>query len=348
MTITKWKHYYTKNPITYSSIFPLHPMIFLDTLFTKASSLKRTIAFPDALDERTLHAARILADKAIAQPLLVGAAADIHTLATKCNVSLDGIVIRDPATSEHLKGFAEKFYELRKAKGLSQDKALETVKNPLYFAAMMLRESIVDACVGGSLSATGDILRTAIQAVGTAPGIATVSSFFLMLFPDKIFAFGDCAVVPAPTPPQLADIALATATNFTRLTGEEPRVAMLSFSTKGSAEHECVAKVREGLEIAKGRNPNLIIDGELQFDAAFVPSIGERKAPGSPVAGRANVYIFPDLNAGNIGYKITERLGGAQAVGPVVQGLAKPYLDLSRGCSVEDIVATAAIAALMA
>jgi phosphate acetyltransferase len=323
-------------------------MPFLDTLFDNARATKRTVAFPDATDERTIHAARKLVDAHIVQPVLVGSTADIHAVAEKLGVSLEGMPIHDPTTSEYTQSFVEKFYELRKVKGVTHEKATGIVRNPLYFSAMLLRESYVNACVGGSLSSTGDILRAAIQTVGTAPGIATVSSFFLMLFPDKIFAFGDCAVVPAPTPPQLADIALATAANFTRLTGEEPRVAMLSFSTKGSAEHEYVTKVREALEIVKVRNPNLIIDGELQFDAAFVPSIGQRKAPGSPVAGRANVFIFPDLNAGNIGYKITERLGGAQAVGPVVQGLAKPYLDLSRGCSVEDIVATAAIAALMA
>jgi phosphate acetyltransferase len=328
--------------------FLIVTMPFLDTLFSNASSLKHTIAFPDALDERTLHAARILADKSIVKPALVGSVADIQELAHKLSISLEGMELYDPSSSEYAQSFAEKFFQMRKAKGMTPEKAAKTVRNPLYFSAMLLRESHVHACVGGSLSSTGDILRAAIQVVGTAPGIATVSSFFLMLFPNTIFAFGDCAVVPAPTAPQLADIALATATNFTRLTGEEPRVAMLSFSTKGSAEHEYVTKVREALAIAKDRNPNINIDGELQFDAAFVPSVGERKAPGSPVAGKANVYIFPDLNAGNIGYKITERLGGAQAVGPVVQGLAKPYLDLSRGCSAEDIVATAAIAALMA
>jgi phosphate acetyltransferase len=323
-------------------------MPFLETLFDKARSKKRTVAFPDATDERTIHAARKLADANIVAPILVGVRNDIQLLAQKLSVSLEGISIHEPSTSEYLSAFANTFYELRKSKGMTEEKARETMKNPLYFAAMLLREGKVDACVGGSLSSTGDILRAAIQAVGTAEGIATVSSFFLMIFPDKIFAFGDCAVVPAPSVPQLADIALATAKNFTRLTGEEPRVAMLSFSTKGSAEHEYVTKVREALFIVKEKNPTLSVDGELQFDAAFVPSVGARKAPDSPVAGKANVYIFPDLNAGNIGYKITERLGGAQAVGPVVQGLAKPYLDLSRGCSVDDIVATSAIAALMA
>lgn len=323
-------------------------MPFLDTLFAKAAALQRTIVFPDATDERTLHAAQILANKAIVKPVLVGSRSEIEALAREKNIPLNGVEILDPATSAHTQGYAATFHELRKAKGMTAEKALETMQHPLYFAAIHVREGNAHGSVGGSLSSTGDVLRAAIQAIGTAPGIATVSSFFLMIFPDKLFAYGDCAVVPAPTAPQLADIALATATNFERLTSETPRVAMLSFSTKGSAEHESVTKVREALELIRSKNPQLSVDGELQFDAAFVPSVGERKAPGSPVAGQANVYIFPDLNAGNIGYKITERLGGAQAVGPVVQGLAKPYLDLSRGCKAEDIVATAAIAALMA
>jgi phosphate acetyltransferase len=212
----------------------------------------------------------------------------------------------------------------------------------------LVKEGMADGNVAGSFASTGDVLRAAIQVVGMAEGISIVSSFFLMVYPEITYSFADCAVVPNPDAMQLADIAISTADNHKKLTGDEPYVAMLSFSTKGSAEHELIDKVRAATKFVQEKRPDLNVDGELQFDAAIVDSIGKKKSPGSSVAGRANVLVFPDLQAGNIGYKIAQRLGKAEAVGPVVQGLKKPLFDLSRGCSVEDIVNTSAIAALMA
>jgi phosphate acetyltransferase len=232
---------------------------------------------------------------------------------------------------------------------MTPEKAAELSVDPIYFATCMLETGMAHALVTGALHSTGDMLRPALQIVGTAPGNKTVSSMFLMIMPDgKLLGFGDCAVVPDPTVDQLADIAIATAKTYKTLTGVEPAVAMLSFSTKGSAEHDMVTKVREATALAHQKAPELLLDGELQFDAAYVPSIGERKAPGSPVAGKANVFIFPELNAANIGYKLVQRLAGAQAIGPISQGLAKPANDLSRGCSPEDIRDVCCIALLNA
>ncbi len=320
----------------------------LNQIRDKARSRKKTIVLPESHDERVIKAAEILSAEEIAKVILLGEEDKVRTTASELGLELKGVRIIDHQKSEKLSDFSNLYFNLRKHKGVTIEQARETMKRDLFFGAMMVRENMADGFVAGSIASTGDVLRAALQCVGMPEGISIVSSFFLMIFPERYFSFADCAVVPNPDAVQLADIAITTAENHRKLTGDEPVVAMLSFSTKGSAKHELVDKVIEATKIAKEKRPDLKIDGELQFDAAIISSIGKRKAPGSEVAGKANVLVFPDLNAGNIGYKIAQRLGGAEAVGPVVQGLRKPLFDLSRGCSADDIVNTSAIAALMA
>lgn len=320
----------------------------IEEIKEKARKQRKTIVLPEAHDERVVQAASKITKEGFCSIILLGDENRIREDANKLNIDLSGVRIINPLKSDKLSDFTNIYFNLRKSKDVDFEKAKETMKNNLFFGAMMVREGMADGFVGGSASPTSDVLRAGIHCVGMPEGISTVSSFFLMIWQERVFAFADCAVVPNPTEEQLADIAISTADNFSKLVGDEPRVAMLSFSTKGSAEHEMIDKVRNATEIVRKKRSDLKIDGELQFDAAIVEKVGKLKAPGSEIAGKANVLIFPDLNAGNIGYKIAQRMGGAEAIGPIVQGLRKPVFDLSRGCSVDDIVGTAAIACLMA
>jgi phosphotransacetylase len=298
------------------------------------------VVFPDALDERAIAAACHLAAEGMARPVLLGNPFAIRSLCRTKGLWMKQVPVVDPLHSGKIARYADLLQERLSTRGMSRDQLLEHLVDPLWYGAAMVAAGDADYCIAGNLSSTSNVLRAALNAIGLAEGNKTVSSIFFMIAPGggRVLGFADCGVVPEPSPEQLADITISTAASYRQVIGVEPAVGLLSFSSRGSAKHPAVEKVREAVRLVRERCPDLVIDGELQFDAAYVPSVALKKVPDSPLAGAANVFVFPSLEAGNIGYKIAERMGGYQALGPLLQGLHLPMHDLSRGCSVDDII----------
>lgn len=327
-------------------------MNFFDTLEIRAGELDGHVALAEGDDARVIEASFELVRKKLCRVTAV-CPIDLRTIEHE-QLEAEGVHVVDPETDSRRHALAEILFERRKHKGMDINQALETLKDPLYFASLLVASGEADGSIGGSVRTTADTVRAALHAIGAAPGLKTVSSAFVMVHPDTkwgadgIMVFSDCAVMPEPDASQMAEIAISAAATFKSIVGGEPKVALLSFSTKGSAKHELVDKVQAAAVELESRKVDFAFDGELQFDAALIQAIGAKKAPGSQVAGAANVLVFPDLNAGNICYKAVERLGGARALGPLMQGLAKPANDLSRGCSASDIVQAACLTVLQA
>ena len=329
-------------------------MSFIDGLKDKAKQSIKTIILTESEDKRVLEAAQKVKKQGFANIILIGNEEDANKLAKENNIDISGIPVINPETSDKFDEYANAFYELRKAKGMTEDKAKEMLKDNMYFGTMMVKMGDADGLVSGACHSTANTLRPALQILKTAPGTKLVSAFFLMVVPDckygenGIFIFGDSGLVENPTADELSEIAISSSKSFEQLTGKESKVAMLSYSTYGSAHSELTEKVVEATKLLKEKMPNLICDGELQLDAAIIPEINASKAPGSPLKGEANTLIFPNLDAGNIGYKLVQRLAKAEAYGPLCQGIAKPVNDLSRGCNSDDIVGVVAITAVQA
>lgn len=330
-------------------------MSFLESIKQRAKAAGKTIVLPESSDPRTLKATDAILKEGLAKIILIGNQDSIMKEASTLELpNLSNATFVDPANYAEMGNLSEKLAELRKSKGMTQSEAAELLKNDgLYLGCMLVKEGLADGMVAGAVNSTANVLRPCLQILKTAPGIKLVSSFFIMVVPDcemgekGVFLFSDCGLVQNPSAEELAAIAQSSAESFKKLVNVEPKVAMLSHSSMGSAKHPDVDKVVEAVKIAKANSPHLMLDGELQLDAAIVPAIGKQKAPSSPVAGQANVLVFPDLDSGNIGYKLVERLAKAEAYGPITQGIAKPVNDLSRGCSAEDIVGVTAITAVL-